>query len=615
MEDKSKLLEIYTAQTGRRGLFARSQFNRIYGRYVESKSYLSKLFDDNLSENDLFEAYLGIIDSIKPDRVKEILGNENVSSIADLIEEIKGAVGVKKLQIEDSEKLGPIIQCDKFGLTSLDEDGGITTKTGFLTMQPNINLLKDKDKSQIENLYGRYMPEIFDAYINEHKGAMYFSEQEDFEAAMADKDNEKHAAARLVSIKVLEDLLKVYSFEEMCAEEDKVKNEIKLGLFSRMLSEKNMPLDSQKKYTNNRESYAKLADTWEESDLETYENLPRVTKYMGELLKSENVSAEQRETLKEAFVRFNAISNMKLEDVVTRQDQVAEVMSEAMIEYEVAVREDFLESIYTLDQKDVGEQTIKCGDEDIQFKGTIINGKKQMGTMLLHFFRQEYDDVAVHKRNVYQKRIIQEVTSRRGLLKEVDANDPEVVSAMQHYESVLSNRTVVNEMVDSVWTENADGSVTKKQDRDDLEHICAQTISAKKAKNITSGSYALLFDKNGVESESIINTSVQNLESNRGIYNAARKNKSIATTSAPFSAIIDAEGNPRNPNTEIDMERNSVKASAICFFGRIPLSELERQKFIEVKAMAEGQGVELVFIDTGSLEREYQNNLTQETSR
>lgn len=128
--------------------------------------------------------------------------------------------------------------------------------------------------------------------------------------------------------------------------------------------------------------------------------------------------------------------------------------------------------------------------------------------------------------------------------------------------------------------------------------------------------------KLGVETESIINISTRNLESNRGIYVAARENfnqrgitNKVSISSAPFSEVKAAEANPKNPNTEIDLERNSARPSGLCFFGTRPLEAQNKQMFLKAKEMAEKEGLTLVFVDTAALEKEYQASKTLETKK
>lgn len=128
--------------------------------------------------------------------------------------------------------------------------------------------------------------------------------------------------------------------------------------------------------------------------------------------------------------------------------------------------------------------------------------------------------------------------------------------------------------------------------------------------------------KLGVETESIINISTRNLESNRGIYVAARENykqrgigNKLSISSAPFSEVKAAEANPKNPNTEIDLERNSARPSAFCFFGTRPLMAQDKQAFLRAKEMAEKEGLTLIFVDTAALEKEYQANKTRGTEK
>lgn len=84
-------------------------------------------------------------------------------------------------------------------------------------------------------------------------------------------------------------------------------------------------------------------------------------------------------------------------------------------------------------------------------------------------------------------------------------------------------------------------------------------------------------------------------------------------TSAPFDAVRAAE-RPHG-NNEIDMERNLVKPSGICYFGKKPLTKEERQEFLEVTKMAEKSGLPIVFVDLEAIEREQQAKIEMTTKK
>lgn len=502
MANVEEFLQLYIEKHGKKGLFTRMNFNRSFNQYKEVQERLGTLTGNSLSEYELFETYLELRKSLDKEKLKNAIQNEEVSDMAELVEKIKTTYRVDKMPVEDLNKVGNIISNNKCGFSApldINTIMDISYKVGFQMKQLDGELLRGYEKSQIESIYEKYANEIFNSYADGYSGQMYFNSEEEFREAMLDKASEKHLTARLISYSALEQFAHVYSLDEMINDEERVKGEIGLGLYKRIAVERNMPLENQRKYTNNRESYAKLAKSWNESDLETYESIGGFSRYLAELAKSPNLSDEQRKMLNDTFLKVGAIQRMSAEDLAEHQEQVAEIMRDGIMDYEIMVREDFMDNVYTLNKNEVQTQTIQIMKdkeaEDFKFNGVVIDNEKELGTMLLHFFGQKDPERADEDRSIYMKRMIKEITEKRGLVEPVSQSDPEVISAMRHYEDVLENRTVVNSMVDSVWGEDVDGNVSKKMERNDLEHICTQTISAGKARKISTGSVALLFDK------------------------------------------------------------------------------------------------------------------------
>ena len=611
MEDAEHFFEIYTESTGKSNFLARLDFNRSISEFGTIKERFVEIMGERISVENLYHTYLDFRRLIGGKKVKDMLSEPNIEDAATLVERIKEIHGIDIIESnQTSDILKKVVAYSKYGVEYPVDLGSLTYEVNFV-LEINEDIVQSESKSDIETLYAQYSEQLFNMYTEKYIVKRIFEDLEEFQTAMDDKSNEKHSFARLISASLLSQLSRVYSLDEMLIDSERIKNEMELGLTKRMLYEEKLGILARTDYIKNRATYAKLADSWDESDLDNYEEIKQYAKYLLEMISSGNISKEQKEQMQGLYTKFMAISNLNLTEIVQRREQVKEVMKDGILQYEILVRENLIENVHEVNVADIQEHKIQCitdnQTEEFEFRGTLVSSEAQLGTMLVHFFRKnEY----TQRRRFYKEKVLADLKKKRGLRSsyEISEDDSEYLSAMKYYDDVILDNTVVRGFDEFFRNRKLDGTFIEDRQKHS-EHICTQTVSIKKMKGVTAGVYGLIFDKNGVDSEGIIMASTTNLESNQGIYDVLREGSEhgtvpISKTSAPIDALRAAE-HPRW-NNEIDLERNLVKPSGICYFGRNPLRINEKSAFLEVSKMAKKSGLPIVFVDIEALEKEQQ---------
>lgn len=620
MGDKKRFFEMYSNSVGKSGLFARLDFNKSVSEFNSLRERLAKIMGEKNSEKDLYQMYLDFRENLGGKETKKIISNPDIGDATTLVETIREKYGKDMVGVgQNSETLAEIIAYNKLGIeypTDIQEVG----INNNLILYINFDIVSNHSKGDIETIYTQYGEQIYNGYIDSSILESLFEDVEEFQTALGDDENEKHSVARLVAASQLTSLLGVYSIDEMLIDEERVKKEMQIGLTKRIALEKRKAGFVKTDYIKNRALYAELAETWDESDLDSYESTRQYANYLLEMLQSKDITKEKRAELQELYTKFAAISNLTIEEVIQRQEQVRDAMSDSLLQYEVLVRENLLENIREVQQQEIQEHKIQyvSGDrtEEFGFNGTMITSEAQLGTMLVHFFaKQDFSQ----RKELYGESVRLDLMQRRGLrdISEIPVDDPEYVSAMQYYDDVIAENTVVRGFDQIFRRRDANGTIIERK-QNDSEHICAQTVSMAKLKGLQIGTYGLVFDRNGIEPEAILMSSTTNIESNKGIYNSTRMSSQygalpVGKTSAPIEALRAAE-RPKG-NNEVDLERNLVKPSAVCYFGRNPLKLGERTAFLEVTQIAQKSGLPVVFVDMEAIEREQQAKREMENNK
>lgn len=620
MGDKKRFFEMYSNSVGKSGLFARLDFNKSVSEFNSLRERLAKIMGEKNSEKDLYQMYLDFRENLGGKETKKIISNPDIGDATTLVETIREKYGKDMVGVgQNSETLAEIIAYNKLGIeypTDIQEVG----INNNLILYINFDIVSNHSKGDIETIYTQYGEQIYNGYIDSSILESLFEDVEEFQTALGDDENEKHSVARLVAASQLTSLLGVYSIDEMLIDEERVKKEMQIGLTKRIALEKRKAGFVKTDYIKNRALYAELAETWDESDLDSYESTRQYANYLLEMLQSKDITEEKRAELQELYTKFAAISNLTIEEVIQRQEQVRDAMSDSLLQYEVLVRENLLENIREVQQQEIQEHKIQyvSGDrtEEFGFNGTMITSEAQLGTMLVHFFaKQDFSQ----RKELYGESVRLDLMKRRGLrdISEIPVDDPEYVSAMQYYDDVIAENTVVRGFDQIFRRRDANGTIIERK-QNDSEHICAQTVSMAKLKGLQIGTYGLVFDRNGIEPEAILMSSTTNIESNKGIYNSTRMSSQygalpVGKTSAPIEALRAAE-RPKG-NNEVDLERNLVKPSAVCYFGRNPLKLGERTAFLEVTQIAQKSGLPVVFVDMEAIEREQQAKREMENNK
>lgn len=621
MGDKQNLFELYSNKTGKSNLLARLDFNRSFSEFKSISDRLTEILGGEFATEEIYQIYLDFRQFLGEKEAIKMISNPEIKDIAELNDKIKEIHGKDLSNAKQiSHILKESIAYGKFGIEyptdiySVGADNRIVVNIDF-------DIAKSQSKSDVENIYANYSEQIYNLYIESDAFESAFEDFEEFKTSLNDKESEKYSVARLIAATQLTSLSAVYSLNEMIVDEERVKKEIQIGLPKRIVSEERFGRSSRANYTKDRALYAELADSWEESDLENYELIKQYENYLLRMLRSGNISDAQREEVQELYNKFVSVSNLPLSEVIQRQEQVKDIVADIILEYEILIRENLIDNIHEVDLSKVQTQKVQCIDdvkaEEIEFKGTMIENEAQLGTMLVHFFAKK--DFS-QKKKFYSEKVLLDLKQKRGLRStdEIATDDPEYISAMRHYEDVVLENFVVRGF-DPIYRQKnpKDGTLIEIQ-QNYSEHICTQTVSKSKVNGIRAGTYGLLFDKNGIDPEGILISSIRNLESYAGIYDVAKRAStheatSISMTSAPFDAVRAAE-RPHG-NNEIDMERNLVKPSGICYFGKKPLTKEERQEFLEVTKMAEKSGLPIVFVDLEAIEREQQAKIEMTTKK
>lgn len=620
MSDKQQLYKLYSNKMGKSNFFSRLDFNRSISEFRVLNERFAEVMGEKNSEEALYQMYLDLRQSIGGKEAKKIISNPDIGDASTLVETIREKYG-KDMESggQNSETLNEIIAYSKLGLEyPLDiQDVGINNN---LMLYINFDIVRNQSKDDIETIYAQYGEQLYNAYVDSSISESLFEDAEEFQEAIADSGNAKHSIARLICATQLTSLSEVYSLDEMLSDEERVKKEMQIGLTKRIFLEKRRAGFAKTDYIKKRALYAELAETWDESDLDSYESVKQYANYLLEMLQSKDIPEEKRAELQELYTKLNAISNLTIEEIVQRKEQVRDVMADSVLQYEVLIRENLVDNIREVQPQEIQEHKIQyvSGDksEEFGFTGTMITCEAQLGTMLVHFFSKK--DFSQRK-ELYGESIRLDLMKRRGLqdIDEITADDPEFVSAMQYYDDVIADNTVVRGFDQIFRHRDDEGNLTEKK-QNDSEHICAQTVSIARVKGLQIGAYGLVFDRNGIEPEAILMSSTTNIGSNKGIYSSTRTDSQygaipVRKTSAPIEALRDAE-RPKL-NNEVDLERNLVKPSAICYFGRNPLKLGERTAFLEVTQIAQKSGLPVLFVDMEAIEREQQAKHEMETKK
>lgn len=620
MGDKQHLFELYSNKIGKSNLLARLDFNRSVSEFKTLSERFSEIMGDNISDEELYQMYLDLRQSLGGKEIKKLIVNLDIEDSATLADKIKEIYGIDITAGEQHSKvLKDSVAYSKFGIKYGPDIDGIMMDMQ-LPLTIDFDIVQGQTKIGIETIYAQYGEQLFNMYANSSLTELVFEDTEEFQMALGDKSNEKHLAASLIGATQLTALTQVYSLNEMLSDEERVKKEMQIGLDKRILLEKRRGPLARTDYIQKREIYVELADSWDEADLDSYESIKQYANYLLEMLRANDIPEEKRAEMQDLYTKFAAISNLTIEETVQRQEQVRDAMGDGVLQYEILVRENLLDNIHEVNPKELQEHKIQYitdgKTEGFEFTGKVISSEAQLGTMLVHFFgKKDFTE----KKELYGERVLLDLKQKRGLRStdEISADDPEYVSAMKYYDDVIVDNTVVRGFDQTFRKRNEDGTLYEMKQKHS-EHICAQTVSTTKLKGVQVGSYGFIFDKNGIEPEGIIMSSTTNLDSYGGIYNITRSGSKygampVNKTSAPLEAMHAAE-KPRG-NNEVDLERNLVKPSGICYFGRNPLRSGERRAFLEVTRMAQKSGLPVVFVDMEAIEREQQAKLEMATKK
>ena len=121
---------------------------------------------------------------------------------------------------------------------------------------------------------------------------------------------------------------------------------------------------------------------------------------------------------------------------------------------------------------------------------------------------------------------------------------------------------------------------------------------------------ALIFDKNGITTEDIILSSRDNLEINNHSLSTLHFDyiRDVKRSSAGLTTLQLEDGisdMTRRTNNEVDLNRANIKPSGILYFGSRTLTPSAVDNLSKALETSEELGIPLVFVDSDSLKREF----------
>lgn len=367
------------------------------------------------------------------------------------------------------------------------------------------------------------------------------------------------------------ELINMYTPKHLKENQEFIKAEMDIGIFDDMVI-------SDKSYSNeDRKRLVSLKGTWKKDDLDRYNNL--------DLLKQRMLSGAQTQENLQVIKKIEEIMEKPFEDIQNSASEIADVMNDIYMDYEVQNRSQIIENVYN--PKDSQE--------------IVITDLAQMGeSAMLHFFSP---NSRMSRFDAYVKRLEDQSSKSSG--KKVVFSDEEKEAMKLQYEN-KENHYITDYALDFEGIGQVDSFLQYATNTS--EQLCAMITTPEKilsGKEIR-GTVALGFSKQTLEPSLIATISNKNIHSNKGI-DYVESSNTFKDFSASYDELI-ANDKKSGGNTELVLFRNSYEASLkpsyVMYIGNDKLdSANEQQNLNDIREQMKNAGlnVPLVIFDRYSI--------------
>ncbi len=643
-KELNELYEIYK-QSNNTNLFSRFSFNRrmksqeITATISNIQSYLNLR---GITQLDASKAYLNL---------NKWLSNEEISNLfAKQTDDI-----FNDSNIEISEKIATAFGFDKDSAIALVNDNFV-----------NIALTKDKDT--LQNLFQKYIPTIFEMHLRSDEGFFshddmtQISEEhytlEGFKSLLNSNSPDAVFIKRLAQLEFGR-LTKAYSFEELKDKQEMINNDVKLGLDKKILN-----CGSTSIYLKNLEDFRALAPYIDGNILESIEHSNEYVKQLENLINSGRFSGDELSRLMECKDTLSKLDISKPKELLSlfkSNPELAENIHDAVLNYEVTYREDIVNNISEVHPEKIQAIEVKSTvspESKMNINGVLIDSLEKLGSPLIHMFnKKEASNMSVAlyiSKKAIEKNILEhsmddsqlkelitklynvvsstssswEKTNERydesKAYKEIMALIPEkdkeyINQQAKDYCTNISNPAKINQLdtLDEIArkkiTELVNSSISLPLTINTNEvPLCTMVMKMRNANDIKKyeEGIALIFDKNGITPEDIILSSRDNLEINNHSLSTLHFDyiRDVKRSSAGLTTLQLEDGissMTRRTNNEVDLNRANIKPSGILYFGSRTLTPSAVDNLSKALETSEELGIPLVFVDSDSLKREF----------
>ncbi len=465
-----------------------------------------------------------------------------------------------------------------------------------------IDVLKGNNitKDELQEIYQIYGQEIISSYNNDSyirnksvlkiheedsKKSSYTGELQDhvtyysegdfkaiFDKYFNGEEMSKTEQCILIGMLVKEtELINMYTPKYLKENSEFIKAEMDIGIFDDMVI-------SNKSYSNeDRKRLVSLKGTWKKDDLDRYNNL--------DLLKQRMLSATQTQENLQVIKKIEEIMKKPFEDIQNSASEIADVMNDIYMDYEVQNRSQIIENVYNpKDSKEI-----------------VITDFAQMGeSAMLHFFAPSS---RMSNFDAYVKRL--EDQSSKSLGKKVVFSDEEKEAMKLQYQN-KENHYITDYALDFEGIGQVDSFLQYATNTS--EQLCTMITTPEKillGKEIR-GIVALGFSKQTLDPSLIATISNKNIHSNKGI-DYVESDNTFKDFSASYDELI-ANDKKSGGNTELVLFRNSYEASLkpsyVMYIGNDKLdSANEQQNLNDIREQMKNAGlnVPLVIFDRYSI--------------
>lgn len=645
--DRKELKELYEIykQNNNTNLFSRFSFNRKM-KSPEITSAISNIRDylnlRGMTQLDASKAYLNLNKWLSTEEISNMFAKQTDDIFNDS-------------NIEIGEKIATAFGFDKNSAFALVNDNFI-----------NIALTQDKDT--LQNLFQKYIPTIFEMHLRSDEGFFLYDDMtqiaedhytlEGFKSLLNSNSPDAIFIKRLAQLEFGR-LTKAYSFEELRDKQEMINNDIKLGLDKKILN-----CGPSSIYLKNLEDFRALAPYIDDNILESIEHSNEYVKQLENLINSGRFSGDELSRLiecKDTLSKLDISKPKELLSLFKNNPELAENIHDAVLDYEVTYREDIVNNITEVHPERVQQIEVKSAvspETKMNINGILVDSLEKLGNPLIHMFNKKEASSMNVALYISQKAIEKSILDRsmddsqlkdfitklydvvsnsssswrnpnerydeskayKEIMALIPEKDKEYINQQaKDYYTNISNPAKINQLdtLDETArkkiTELVDSSISLPLTINTEEvPLCTMVMKMRNANDIKKyeEGIALIFDKNGITPEDIILSSRDNLEINNHSLSTLHFDyiRDVKRSSAGLTTLQLEDGisdMTRRTNNEVDLNRANIKPSGILYFGSRTLTPSAVDNLSKALETSEELGIPLVFVDSDSLKREF----------